>query len=247
MKKFLKSFLAITTALVCAVTMLTPVNFQAAVTTPSKQVVYLTGKNRSNYTNISIDGSSKITNVKTSNKKIANPYGVGKGSYSYSVLDGDYKHNSNYGYIMVDVFKKGDAKITYKVDGKKKTTTLKVCAYEDPVKSAKITGKASGKSTTIKLTNKTKDQNYANIKNTKKVTSPKITIEAAKNWKITHVSWSGVDADGQNVNISKSFKNVNKATLKFGTLLKNKYSSITVSFYNTKTKGTMNVSYGINN
>ena len=148
---------------------------------------------------------------------------------------------------MVDVFKKGTAKITYKVDGKKKTTTLNVKAYENPVKSAKITGKASGKSKTIDLTKKTKSQSYADVTNKTKITSPKITIKANTNWKITNVAWSGVDADGQNVRINKSFNNVGSATLKFGTLLAKKYSNIEVSFYNTKTKGTMTVSYRINN
>ena len=248
MKKFLKSFLAITTALVCAVTLLTPASFQAAVSVPKSQVVYLNSKTGSNYTSIYISGlkqSSKITSVKTDKKSVANPYAVSRSGYGYSWLSGDYNYEDYSANIMVDVFKKGTAKITYKVDGKKKTTTVK--AYENPVKSAKITGKASGKSKTIDLTKKTKSQSYADVTNKTKITSPKITIKANTNWKITNVAWSGVDADGQNVRINKSFNNVGSATLKFGTLLAKKYSNIEVSFYNTKTKGTMTVSYRINN
>ena len=115
MKKFLKSFLAITTALMCAVTMLTPVNFQAAVSTPKTQTVYLGGKDVYTTSRIAITGlkkSSKITKVKSSKKTIAQVTAVMTNGYEYSPLEGNYGFKNYSADIYVVPLKKGTAKIT---------------------------------------------------------------------------------------------------------------------------------------
>jgi len=249
MKKLTKKIFAVALALVCVFAVLAPASVQAATkpSVPKSATVYLRGKNSGGYSSIYIGdlkANSKITNVKSANKKYCTPYAVRTYFNNYENLyNKEYGYSDYYGYIYFDVFKAGKTKLTYKIDKKPYSTAVNILAYENPIKIAKITGKVKGKAATLNLSSKTKTAAYNHIVNKKTYEDAKITIQANKGWKISYIQ--SYDS-GESVNVSKSVNGANKVTLKFGDLTAKKYGYIMVNMYNEITGGTMTVEYGFN-
>jgi len=229
------------------VSMVMPVSVEAATVTKS-QTVYATQKKYGNYVDIyvgDLNANSKITDVKSSKKNVAVPKSVTYyGNACEDFEDEKAGESSYYAHIRVRLLKKGTTKISFKVDGKKMSTTLKVLPYTNPVKKADLYGVSNGKNLVLKMAKYTKNESFLTLNNSGTVKSARIELEAKSGWKITEVS--SINYGTGETDIIARTKGVKKATLQLGTLLPNKASAILVTFKNTKTKATLECLYLLN-
>lgn len=265
MKNLKKKIVSAALALVLAATTLTPVTVKADVTYNNEQTVYMTGKT-SGYVSIYVNDLGKNESVRTkdvsSNKKsIVKPYSVSTWSDNYtskyeyienSAWNSEDKTSNKYSYIGCELLKKGSAKVSFKVynsktkkTSKAKTVTVDVKAYENPASTVEIAGIKNGKSTN--LASKTKVQNSANLKLNSKKKDAKVYVKAntKKKWKITSAT-----VDNEKKGTTYSIRNANGMNdVKFnniGTINKNDKVRVSVSYYNTDTKGTLSTYYYVN-
>lgn len=247
MKKLGNKILVAVLACVIAITTVAPMKVEAA-TVAKTQTVYRSGKSLNNYIDIYVGDlkeTSKITNVKSSKTSVVRPYSVTKYSNESEYFE-DGKENSGeyYANIRVKLMKKGTAKISFKVDGKKKTTTVKVLNYTNPVKTANITGTVSGKKTTYEFANGTKEQCAVFLKSTAAIKNAKGTFEAKNGWKIIKVDFDNYGTTEECM--MANYNGVKKVTVNLGTLKAKKTAAIYVTYRNTETKGTIRCMYIFN-
>ena len=245
-----------------AFSMMSPISAKAAtkVSAPEKKVVYQNNKNGGGWTSIAVNNIPKGQKVlkATSNKEtVAKPYSVyyNVNEYSNEYLDKNmtqhnYSGSSRYADIEVDTYKTGTATISYRIGKSNKSyktykTKLTVLAYENPIKSLTISGVNDGKN----LASAFKTSSYVYDGKGKAVTknqsNGKVVVKANANWKITYVSFSN-DYDNSYMYISYPQKSGrSQITLPVGTLKAGKGARVNVSFYNTKTGGTLSCNYPI--
>lgn len=150
----------------------------------------------------------KITKAKSSNKKVATVK-VGK-------TDGQY-------FLTVKEKKPGTTKITFKVDGKKRTVKLVLTKYENPVKSLKIGSKQMAKKYNSYRYRADGDTSYS-------IAGKKIAVKAAPGWKLKAIYVGNWETD-----------KVKK--VKSGYKFKQDEYPGDIEFKNTKTKAIERIQY----
>jgi uncharacterized membrane protein len=193
----------------------------------------------------------KKASVKSSKAAVASPYYVERRTDTYKteyIEKGytDYSYNSYYYYIGLLCKKAGTATITFNLtdsknssNNKSYTTKVTIYDYENPVTTATITGINSGNN----LKSKTAKQNYVNFTNKSDVKNAQFKVTTKGNWKISSVTYY---KSGESHYYSCDSSKTTSKTISLGTLKKNAYSTIYVTFYNTKTGGYLTVYYYIN-
>ena len=156
---------------------------------------YLGGKGTSTveYIGIELGEGDKITDVKSSNKKIFTIYSFGKYHTHYidtEYEDEEYESDSYSAEVDIMLKKKGTANVTYKLNGQTQKIPVKILAYTNPVKTFKLTG--LGKTN---LASKFKKTRFVNAKS-KKTKAGYMEVTAAKGWKIEYISFQ--DSKAQN-------------------------------------------------
>lgn len=179
------------------------------------KISYLSGKGLDNTRCYVSDAYKKISNVKSSNKKVAT-VSVTKVKPSKA---GGY---SMPGYYMLNVKlkKAGTTKISFTYNGKKYSSTLKVSKYSNPIKSIKI-GSKEYKSAFVAKKLVRGMEEYDVTLNTKKL-SGKLAVKAASGWKIHKIyKYFG----------SKKLKNGSKVEDSVYVEMKNKKTGLIERFY----------------
>ncbi|MCR5271550.1 MAG: hypothetical protein K6E13_00995 [Lachnospiraceae bacterium] len=244
MKNFIKKFAVL--AMAAAITLTAaPINALAAVSAPSSVTLYAgsTDGSSTRTTYISISGlkkSSTIKSVKSSKKSVAAYYSKSLSSYIT-----EYASSSSSGYksysgdIEVLCKKAGSATISYKIDNKTYKTKVNVKKYTNPVKSLKINGKD--------VASKFKKSSYVSAKKpSKTIKNFKVSATAASGWKITSISCSeSAESDSTNGSLSNYNKGLKSRTLIIDRVKKGSSCYINVYCVNTKTNGTLNISYSM--
>ncbi len=258
MKKLTKHLAAVAMALAVAVTALIPVNAEAKPSYDTSKTVYCTTANSTYYSYASIYVSNlgksdtiKKSSVKSSNTKVVVVRYLDKSVNSYQMeyfSGSDGYSSSSYNYtIGLGILKPGKSTVSFKIGSKKCSSNITVLKYENPLKTAKFLGK--------NYADKLKKQNYhygLKAKPTQK--NQTFTFEGNKNWKITSVEISRQEKVGSNSYYSTTYTQhwsyysspKSKATCGVGTIEKDKYYIVNVFMMNTKTNGSMTVTYRIN-
>jgi hypothetical protein len=256
MKNVTKRLLTFVLAFVVAVTALVPVTTEAAISYDKTKVLYRNSTSSTSYSSLYIYGLTssqtiKKASVKSSKAAVASPYYVERRTDTYKteyIEKGytDYSYNSYYYYIGLLCKKAGTATITFNLtdsknssNNKSYTTKVTIYDYENPVTTATITGINSGNN----LKSKTAKQNYVNFTNKSDVKNAQFKVTTKGNWKISSVTYY---KSGESHYYSCDSSKTTSKTISLGTLKKNAYSTIYVTFYNTKTGGYLTVYYYIN-
>ena len=249
MKKFAKKFLVAAMACMLTVTTVAPMTAEAAPSVPKTVTVYQRGKNTTLSTSCSIGGleeDSKITNVKSSKTSVVKPsyYSIYSDKSIFQSLDSSYvsKDDGASGYIGIKVLKAGNAKISYKIDGKSYSTTVKALAYKNPLKTANIMGVKSSGSTN--LASKVKSSSIASVKLSSTSKDGKVTFKANSGWKIIGITIEN-DSTGSEYEMS-NYNGLSSATLYSEKFTAKQKGEVQVTCYNTKTKASITVFYDIN-
>lgn len=249
MKKFAKKFLVAAMACMLAVTTVAPMTAEAAPSAPKTQTVYHRGKGTVLYSSIYISGTdedTKITNVKSSKSAVVKPsyYRIRSDKYKYQDLESSYnvEENDGYAYVGFKALKAGTAKLSYKIDGKSFSTTIKVLAYKNPLKTANILGIKNGSSTN--LASKVKSSSVADLKLSKTSSNEKVTFKANSGWKITQVEVAN-DSTGSTYELY-NYNGLSSATLYAEKFKAKQKGEVQVTCRNTKTGASITVFYDIN-
>ena len=193
----------------------------------------------SNDTWISIDNLNSnptITNIRSSDDSIITFSNVIHSSW-HSLQDDDVENDGFSVSIGIYGCRKGKATISFKVDGKAYSKAYEVLGYTNPIKSFVLTGVSK---TNLKSKFAKTGDVYASLK--KDAKAGNIKLAAAKGWRVTEISWSG-----NNNHRSFGFgSGVSSAAMPIPKMKKNKNYSMWMTFVNTKTKATLQMSYTLN-
>ncbi len=252
MKNVRKRLATLALAFVVACTSLAPVTVNAAPYVNSSQTVYREQKKGTSYTSIYVGNLTKSqtikkSSVKSSKTSVATLYYLEKNAYTSSYKTEyfekgltDYSNSDSeyYYYIGLKLKKAGSSKISFKIGSKSYSSTVKVYDYTNPVKQIKV-------GTTTVAGSKFKSANVYGAKNAKKLSNAKVTVSANDGWKITRVEVED-KTTYEELQYSCSSNPKSTVTVQYGTFAKNKPYTIDVTFYNTKTKAYMYVTYYMN-
>jgi hypothetical protein len=252
MKKITKKFAALALALVTALTCV-PLTAQAAVNAPATATVYCTSKStdypiNTSFTISELSKSDKIKKVKSSNTSVATPYLIQYDSSSWT--DAYINNNSSTigesgssknATIILWFQKAGSAKISYTIGKKKYNTKVTVKNYTNPLESLEITGVENG-TNLASLANESVDASPLTLSNDQK--NATITISAKSGWRIAYASLN--DYDGNTSYGMSDINDLSSATLRVGTLKKDKSYGIFINLENTQDGGWIPLYFSIN-
>ncbi len=257
MKQLVKKVFVAALALTVMFTMLAPATAEAAVTYNKSQTLYRTSKSGTSYTSIYISNLTKSqtikkTSVKSDKTSVAKPWYLSRSISSYkteyfsSNMTGD--SNNYYSYdIGLELKKAGKAKISFKIGSKTYTSTVTVKNYTNPLSSVTITGVNGGKNIASKLSS---SSSCSTLKLTKTTRNAVVKVKPKSGWKVTSISvensQTGDTMSVSNYNYFGPTKGISNASLKLGTLTKNKKVTLRINCVD-KTGASMNVAYYINN
>lgn len=227
-----------------------PVKAQAAVNPPKQITIYANStKNIYSWNSFDLPGikkTAKITSVKSSNNKVVKPVRISKSESKYEEISLDKSYANDYkssGYsrgISFIAFKTGSATISYKIDGKKYSTKIKVLPYKNVVKKFTIAG---GKN----LASKYKECTYASDKAfTSDKKNVKIDVSAISGWKVTSIEVSN-NTSGKSIRMSNYSHPKTSISYNAGNIKKGDNCSIYVYLVEKKTGRSMSISYYMNN
>lgn len=151
-----------------------------------------------------------------------------------------YSSSSNSYSVRYLIKKTGNAKISFKVGSKTYTSKVKILPYTNPLSKLTVTGVKGN------LASKFKKSGSATAKVSKAQKNATIQCKAAKNWKITSITY--------NDNIKKLYRNINSQngvgvaslSLPIGSLSAKSGNYLNVSLYNTQTHGYVNCTLELN-
>lgn len=227
-----------------------PVKAQAAVHPPKEVTVYASStKNIYSWNSFDLPGikkTAKITSVKSDKPSVVKPASVNQSETSYKEhklnkeFGSDYKDSHNSASISFVVYKTGSAKISYKIDGKKYTTKVKILPYKNVIKKLTVAG---GKN----LASNFKEQGYASAKKfTSDKKSVKIDVSAISGWKVTSIEVSN-NTSGKSIRMSNYSHPKTSISYNAGNIKKGDDCSIYVYLVEKKTGRSMSISYYMNN
>ena len=253
MKQLVKKVFAAALALTVMFTMLAPVTAEAAVTYNKSQTLYRTSKSGTSYTGIQVSGLTKSqtikkTSVKSDKTSVVKPWYLERSTSSYkteyfsSNMTG-YSYNYYSYYIGLELKKAGTAKVSFKIGNKTYKTTIKVKNYTNPLSSVTLTGVNSGKN----IASKMNSSNYCStLKLTKTTRNAVVKVKPKSGWKVTSINVENSQT-GDTMSISNyGTKGVSNASLKVGTLTKNKRVTLRITCVD-KTGASVYMNYYINN
>lgn len=253
MKQLVKKVFAATLALTVMFTMLAPVTAEAAVTYNKSQTLYRTSKSGTSYSGIQVSGLTKSqtikkTSVKSDKTSVVKPWYLERSTSSYkteyfsSNMTG-YSYNYYSYYIGLELKKAGTAKVSFKIGNKTYKTTIKVKNYTNPLSSVTLTGVNSGKN----IASKMNSSNYCStLKLTKTTRNAVVKVKPKSGWKVTSINVENSQT-GDTMSISNyGTKGVSNASLKVGTLTKNKRVTLRITCVD-KTGASVYMNYYINN
>ena len=240
MKKGIKRLLAAVFAAVMVITILPAKPVEAAsLSYPKKITMYQDSAwITSRIEILGLKTGTKIKSVKSSNRDVVGVEDV----FYHSWYDDEAKKEMYGCNIELQTRSVGTANVTYKINGKTKTTKVTVKPYENPVKKATIFGIKEKNSTNLAQLTAKRGSVWLNAPS--KQASKKIYIQPAKNWKVQEINWWAPDemdfGGGRWYDKPKSSVSMNVTLPKGDT----RYY-IDVDFYNTKTKAHKLVRYTI--
>ncbi len=211
MKKIFKKTFALLLCFVILVSAAPAIKCKAAeqIEYEKEKYYYFDGESDANYVSISIEGlkkTQKVKKVKSSNKKVGKISSVSK--YYSSITDIKVDKDSLSGtiksgsaYITVKIVDTGDTDITFKIGGKKYTSTIHVLDYVKPVKTVKITGVHKNKNIAPAFKYEGNCA-YCYMKSVK-CDSARINIKPVSGWKVESVT-SYNESSGYYRSISRS-------------------------------------------
>ena len=168
----------------------------------------------------------KISSVKVSNKKVVELSSAYiseyKSTYTKKPKEGYKGYGNRSASIYLRVKKAGTTKVTYKIGGVTKTTTVHISKFTKPLTSLTITGAEGGANLANKI-----NWNYSGNLELKNAISSNsvIKFKCKKGWKVTSVSF---DCEG---GMRKSYSNSKKGikSYKLGKLEEGKNYSLNIS------------------
>lgn len=255
MKKVTKRLAVGMLALLMAFT-IAPLSVFAAPKVASTQTVYRQSTKGTTWVDISVTGLSKkstVSSVKSSQTSVLKKNYISYNSNTYSHktsyydknIKGYSSSNSNYSAQLGFTTKKaGTSTVSFKIGSKSYKSKVTVKNYTNPIKTAYIVGIKNGSSTN--LASMLKSQNNANLKLKSNAPSEDIKIQANSGWKIRSINMYD-DETGTSYYIDNYNKGLSKVSFNVETLKKNQSASLYITMYNTKTNGTIECCYNINN
>ena len=259
MNRTFKRILAITCVVVLVMSMSMSA-FAAGTVTPvtGTQTVYIPSSSGGSV-NIGLAYGTKSFTINRSSVKVtagttgAKMVGFAKRNNSYS---SNYQYNysgsewttesysdADYSYdINLQVSAKGTAKVTYKIGSTSYTTSVKVLAYTNPVKSITLNGVYSSKSF-ASLTKSSIDPSKDLTLSTK-TTGARLKVTPASGWKIAYASIHD-NSSGMSKSISSWNKGLSSVSLYWGTLYASHNYSIDIEYINTSNGATMSTYYSV--
>ena len=247
MKKYFKKLSCALLTFVMVLAM-TPLGVSAAdIYYEKSSVIYFSGSN--NYNSLYIGDLSSKQKIAKSSVKVSGSaiklQALDKNSWSnhseyFTTGVKPYSYSSNTYYIRYQIKKTGNAKISFKVGSKTYTSTVKILPYTNPLSKLTVTGVKGN------LASKFKKSGSATAKVSKAQKNATIQCKAAKNWKITSISY--------NDNIKKLYRNINSQngvgvaslSLPIGSLSAKSGNYLNVNLYNTQTHGYVNCTLELN-
>lgn len=206
--------------------------------------IYMGSKDGSEWAYSSIEindltASSKITDVKTSNKAILRLGSLNTWDSTYSSLGDDDEYSGADYSASIGVYgvKKGKATISFKVDGKSYSKTFTVVDFANPIKTLTLTGISSAN-----LKSKFAKTSYLSEKLKANAKAGYLNVAAASGWKIISAEWTDQGSD-YNARYFHSSKGVASMKIPVPAMKKNGNYYIWATFVNTKTKATMSINY----
>lgn len=234
-RKLLCAILAAALLILTALPALAEIEFDSSPVT-----VYLSDKEGSSYVwaDFSVWGlekDSKITDVKSSNKKVVQVYSVQHSQGKTKYTEEDREDSEWYdAYIENKALKAGTATVSFKVDGTTYKKKITVKGYTNPVKSLVLTGVSSANQKS-----KFAKGDYANIPLKKNAKAGYLKVSAASGWKIRRVYWyDRTDDDWDTYRQFSSGKGVASVKMPVPAMKKTGRYNVEVEFVNTKTGGT---------
>ncbi|SFB73021.1 hypothetical protein [Butyrivibrio sp. YAB3001] len=218
--------------------------------TLEKKTVYLASKNGSVSTSVRVDGLTKISKLKSSNKNVR-IYGYSTYSnssqYYYADINGNfvpstYSGGNNNKYIDINAtsLKPGYAEISFTSGKTNYVAPVTFLGYQNPLASLKITNVSGGKNMASKFAN----SSY--VSNRFKVTKGgviKVNATAANGWEITYISLNNrTNNSNDNYSIYRNYANaVTKASVAHPEYNNKKDGYVGITLRNKKNGGTMHI------
>lgn len=238
MKQSIKKILCLSLAFLIAVTAM-PMTAEAAVTYSKSQTLYRTGTGTS-YSSIYVSGLTKSqtikkSSVKSSDTSVAAPWYLEKTTSAYSYKTDYFDENmkpysnssSSYGYyIGLQLKKNGTSTISFTIGSKTYQSKITVKSYTNPLKTVTMTGVSGGKNIASKLDKSA--YNY-DLKLTKTTKNAVVTVKPNKGWKIASIEVENSDTGDSYRVYNYGGKGVTNASLKLGTLTKNKKITLRIN------------------
>lgn len=143
----------------------------------------------------------------------------------------DTEYRSDDAYIGFRFYRPGTSTVRFRIGKRTYTSKVKVLSYTNPLSKVTITGVKNGNSTN--LASMLKNHNQTSIRMQKAQKNAEVAIAAAKNWRITGVSYYSQKAG------KSSYVDCNQAgvRLSLGSLAAKCDGCISITVKNTKTGG----------
>ena len=228
--------LIMTVILTAAFFALAPVPVSAEITVPEKQTVYLdpTGSTFIPFEVTGIPRRTKVTSIKSSNKKVLDVEFARRvdRKTSDNFSKGKKLENVYESALEIDVTakRKGTATLSFKAGGKTYKTVFRVRKYKNPAKSIRFTGVRTG--SLKKLFAKSRFASYGLKKSGK---AGKLKVVPAEGWKVRSVLFSDINGDRR---WSMEGAGLSSARLTVPALKKGRLYEFRIVFENARTGGT---------
>ena len=237
MKMFRKLLCAALVALIAA---------SALAAFAETRTVYLDSKDFASpvYDYFSIDElakKDKITAVKSSDKSVLRVVSLQKSNRETTHYEEKATKNSYSAQFCVRLLKAGTASLNYKLNGEDKSQTFNVKKYVNPIKSLVIGGIDE---TNLKA--RFARNCYDSIRLAKSAKAGKLTVKAAKGWRIRYAYW---EDNGNNTELqcTAGGQGVTACSINLPKMTRKGSYYVGVCLVNVATQGEKLIGLGINN
>lgn len=164
------------------------------------------------------DTGQKVTNLKSSNKSVV-------------VATLRYEPNRKCPIVTLKLKKAGASKVSFKLNGKKYAVKVKVCKYQQAIKSLTVGKELTKDEMSTKLMTRAVGGDYYIMTSSLSETN-KVKVVAADGWKVKKIyKWKYVKKNGVLTSVPKTCANGSKIKGSFSIIMQNKKTGFKEYYY----------------
>ncbi len=214
-----------------------------------KKTIYLSSASSTTEFSIYADKATKVSNVKSSNKKAVTPDRYNISKYTNVNLKDNRKSVSNGANVYFKAVKPGNATVSFKAGKTGYSQKVTVKKYVNPLKSLTVSNINGGKDI-HKLFSKSAYAPSGKLK-MKAAKQVKINAKAIKGWEVTYIGLSSSASGAKGYSSSSAYRSFNTGASSASATLcdysAKGYNYGSVTFRNKKDNGTITISFSLFN